>query len=120
EGRALGADAVAGRDAAPREDELGRVRRVQAHLLLAPSRAEPGRPTCDAERRERALAGRREDHGEAREPAVGDELLRSADHVGVAAVQSRARCDGDAYVISGTKQFITNGGGGRPARAGEA
>jgi len=27
-----------------------------------------------------------------------------------AAVQSRARCDGDAYVISGTKQFITNGG----------
>ena len=46
---ALGADPVALGHAAVRDDDLRRVRGVQAHLLFASARAEAGRAARDAE-----------------------------------------------------------------------
>jgi len=63
------------------EDQLRRVRRVEAHLLLALAGSEPFCSATDPERGEPAIPGACEHHRESRERSVGDELLGPAHDV---------------------------------------
>ena len=71
----------AARHAAVLEDELGRVRRAHAELVLLLSRAEARRPPLDHEGGDALLArgaiGHRHDHRGVGDAAVGDEVLRA-------------------------------------------
>src|SRR5438309_5251122 len=84
EGVAVAADPIGRRNATILEHELRGVRRVQPHLLFTAAHAIAGRSARHAEPRELALAAAGEDDGEARDRAVGDELLRAREDVTVA------------------------------------
>ena len=57
------------------EDQLGRVRSVQTHLLLARPGMESLGSAADPECGQPSISGACEDHGEPRDRRVGDELL---------------------------------------------
>ena len=69
---------------------------MEAHLLLAAADPKAGGPAPQPERRHLALPGAGEHHGESRDGAVGDELLRPRKHVIVAVAAGAAL---DAYGV---------------------
>ena len=87
---AVAADPIRGGDSAILEHELRGVGRMKAHLFFASADAKAGGPPRHPERRELALAGANEDHAEARDGSVGDELLRARKEVIVAVAAGAA------------------------------